>query len=100
MKKVKLTRREFLITSTVTGGGLMIAFSLAGCEQDKGLQVQTEAGGELPPESDEGEFRPNAWLSINSDDTVTIRVGSSEMGGQTWPVSSETRIEPQGPTIC
>ena len=80
MKKVKLTRRDFLITSTVTGGGLMIAFSLAGCEQDRGPQVQTEAGGELPPESDEGEFRPNAWLSINSDDTVTIRVGSSEMG--------------------
>ena len=44
MKKVKLTRREFLITSTVTGGGLMIAFSLAGCEQDRGLQVQTEPG--------------------------------------------------------
>ena len=80
MKKSKLTRRDFLITSTATGGGLMIAFSLGGCDRDRGPQVQTGAGGELPPESDEGEFRPNAWLTISSDDTVTIRVGSSEMG--------------------
>ena len=80
MKKVKLTRRDFLITSTATGSGLMIAFSLCGCEQDRTQRVQTGAGGELPPESDEGEFRPNAWLSINSDDTIIIRVGSSEMG--------------------
>jgi isoquinoline 1-oxidoreductase beta subunit len=80
MKKIKLTRRDFLIGSTATGGGLMIAFTLGGCEQDKVPSIQTGAAGELPPESEEGEFKPNAWLSINSDDTVTIRVGSSEMG--------------------
>ena len=80
MKKVKLSRRDFLISSTTAGGGLMIAFALGGCEKDTAVSVQTGTGGELPPESEAGEFKPNAWLSFHSDDTVTIRVGSSEMG--------------------
>jgi len=80
MKKIKLTRRDFLISGTATGGGLMIAFSLGGCEKDRTPQVQTGTAAELTPASDGEEFRPNAWLSIHSDDTVTIRVGSSEMG--------------------
>lgn len=74
MKKIKLSRREFLISSSVTGGGLLIGFSLSGCEQDKVPSVQAGTTGTVPA------FSPNAWLSINSDDTVTIRVGSSEMG--------------------
>ncbi len=81
MKKIRLTRRDFLKTGAAAGGGLLIAFTLGGCEKDRATAVQASGdAGELPPESDEGQFTPNAWLTINSDDTVTIRIGSSEMG--------------------
>ena len=81
MRKSGFTRREFLIGSTATGGGLLIAFSLSGCEQDSVPTVQESgAGTARAAEPGTVAFTPNAWLSINSDDTVTIRVGSSEMG--------------------
>ncbi len=81
MEETRLTRREFLIGGAATGGGLTIAFSLSGCEKDNRTAVPASGtAGDLPPESDPGEFRPNAWLTVNSDESVVIRVGSSEMG--------------------
>ena len=77
MKKIKLTRREFLITSAAVGGGLMIGFTLGCDSQDK---ATTQAVTDKTAQPELAQFTPNAWLSIGSDDSVTIRVGSSEMG--------------------
>ena len=80
MKQIKPTRREFLLSSSAAGG-LVLAFSLTGCEKERPQPVAaTGNAGELPPASDAGEFKPNAWLSIHSDGRIIIRVGSSEMG--------------------
>ena len=81
MEKTKLTRRDFLKVSAAAGGGLVIGFSLAGCDKDK----QPHAGKKEDPnvkaaETTTTQFTPNAWLTVGSDDRVTIRVGSSEMG--------------------
>jgi len=79
MEEIKLSRRDFLKISAATGGGLIIGFALGGCEK----QTAPPAQGPLSegvPEAEPLQFTPNAWLTINSDDTVTIRVGSSEMG--------------------
>lgn len=79
MDKIKLSRRDFLITSAAAGSGLIIGFSLMACDKDTGSVIpDTETGTDSF--ADSGQFTPNAWLSINSDDTVIIRVGSSEMG--------------------
>ena len=57
-------RRHFLKVSALTGGGLMIGFHLA----------PTQAA-DTP-----AEFAPNAWIRIDTNGLVTLRVGSSEMG--------------------
>ena len=79
MEKIKLSRRDFLITSAAVGGGLMIGFSLAGCEKDKTPTSPAPTAKALE-EVEQAQFTPNAWLTINSDDSIIIRVGSSEMG--------------------
>jgi len=81
VRETRLTRRDFLISSAAAGGGLTIAFSLGGCEKERKTAVPASGtAGELPLESDPGQFTPSAWLTINSDDSIVIRVGSSEMG--------------------
>ena len=63
-------RRRFLRAGAAAGGGLLIGFHLP------------LAGrmGEVDAAVAAKEFAPNAWIRIDADDTVTLRVGSSEMG--------------------
>ncbi len=62
-----LTRRGFLVTGAASAGGLVLAFHLPPAE----AQVGTPAG--TPPEV-------NAWVVIQPDDQVVIRIARSEMG--------------------
>jgi isoquinoline 1-oxidoreductase beta subunit len=60
-------RRDFLISSAAAGGGLVIGFRLPAARgADGGAKG---AAREI-----------NAWIAINADDTVVIRVARSEMG--------------------
>jgi isoquinoline 1-oxidoreductase beta subunit len=73
MLQMKLSRREFLKISGALGGGLLISVHLGACKQD------------TPPKESAtstavAEFEPNVWITLSPDDSVTIRVGSSEMG--------------------
>ena len=61
-------RRRFLKVSAVAGGGLLIGFH---------LPFANRAGA---AEAAEKDFAPNAWIRIDANDTVTLRVASSEMG--------------------
>jgi isoquinoline 1-oxidoreductase beta subunit len=61
-------RRLFLKASAVAGGGLLIGFHLP----------LAQRAGEAAAAAN--EFVPNAWIRIDADDTVTLRVASSEMG--------------------
>ncbi|MCB1800209.1 MAG: xanthine dehydrogenase family protein molybdopterin-binding subunit [Gammaproteobacteria bacterium] len=63
--KVMLSRREFLIGSAAGGVGLSLGLYLP--------LVQAEGGAEEAPEV-------NAWVVIQPDDTVIIRIARSEMG--------------------
>ena len=62
------SRRQFLKIGAVAGGGLLIGFH---------LPLANRAG---EAEAAASEFVPNAWIRIDADDTVTLRVASSEMG--------------------
>lgn len=64
----ELSRRSFLITA----GGLGIAVAFGGLPRDA-------LGATVAPAS-EGNYRPNAWVTIAADGTVTIMSPASEMG--------------------
>jgi len=61
-----VSRRGFLQTSAVAGGGLAIGANLAG------LSVEALAAGTI--------HTPNAWVHIADDNTITLISARSEMG--------------------
>ena len=72
MTNLELTRRKFIVTTSVVAGGMMLGFHLPTGAKAAGVMGQPWMG----TEGDE----VNAWIVIGSDNSVTIRVGQSEMG--------------------
>jgi len=68
-----LSRREFLVRSAAAGGGLLVGFHLPVTRKLRAAESHTTQAGEHPVEV-------NAWIVIQPDDTVVIRVARSEMG--------------------
>lgn len=73
MERVNPSRREFLKTSALTTGGLVIAFMVPGVKRM--AAAAAEAGA---------TFAPNAFLRVGSDDSVTVLLAHSEMGQGIW----------------
>lgn len=68
------SRRRFLKTGALVGGGLVVAFVVPG---GKRLAfAQEPAAAALPP--------PNAFLRVGSDDSITVLLAHSEMGQGIW----------------
>ncbi len=68
------SRREFLKTSALISGGLVIAFVVPGATRFAAAQAP-RAGR---------PFAPNAFLRVGSDDNVTVLLAHSEMGQGIW----------------
>lgn len=62
-----VSRRAFLQTTAVAGGGLLIGFSLESCAP----AAKVASGPPVPMD---------AWLRISPDETITMLVDRSEMG--------------------
>ncbi len=62
---VRISRRGFLAGTAATGAGFMLAMKIPFASQAH--------ADDLPPEI-------NAWVVVNDDDSVTIRIARSEMG--------------------
>jgi isoquinoline 1-oxidoreductase beta subunit len=67
------SRRDFLKTSAMATGGLVIAFHVPGAKR-------LAASGIAPA----GPFAPNAFLRIGEDDSVIVLLAHSEMGQGIW----------------
>jgi len=67
---MKTSRRKFLQGSAAVGGSLVVGFHVA-LSSDADAQSAAAAGN--APEV-------NAWVVVNADDTVIIRIARSEMG--------------------
>ncbi len=66
---IKITRRDFLKTGGLVGGGLILGFHLPVCESFSETPTQPAT-----------PIVPNAFIRIGTDDTVTFIVNHSEMG--------------------
>ena len=81
-----MSRRAFLRTGAVLGGGLILGVH---------LPLGTARGLEPPRET----FSPNAFIRIGSDDSVTVIVNKSEMGQGVYTalpmiVAEELEVDP------
>ena len=72
MTGMEMDRRLFLVAGASAAGGLMLGFRIPEADAAAIMDDPWMAG--------DGGQEVNAWLSIDPDDTVTIRVGQSEMG--------------------
>jgi len=69
---IKLSRRAFLVRSSVAGAGLLLGFHLPA--QRKLAAAPLDGAG------DAHAVEVNAWIEIHPDNSVLIRVARSEMG--------------------
>jgi len=67
-ESMKINRREFLKTSALVGGNLLVAFYLP-------FGVGAE-----PSPAKAGSFAPNAFIRIDSEGVVTFTINKSELG--------------------
>jgi isoquinoline 1-oxidoreductase beta subunit len=75
--RTDLSRRAFLQTSAVLGGGLVVGFFVpAGMRRLAFAEAPPAASPALPP--------ANAFLRIASDETITVLLSHSEMGQGIW----------------
>src|SRR5713101_6941181 len=72
--RARPSRREFLKTSARVSGGLVVGFVLPGIGRFAAVPG-LQAGG---------RFAPNAFVRVESDDSVTILLAHSEMGQGIW----------------
>ena len=87
-------RRDFLRTSGIIGGGLVVGFNLTGCGTSR-----------VPFTPEANAFSPNAFLQITPDNTVTFYCPRDEMGqgvttGLTTLVAEELDIDPAKVTVA
>ena len=80
MKKeiINVSRREFLITSGKVGTGFTLGLYLSGCSDD--TSDVAEVGSKAVKEQAAPAKEVDAWVVIQPDDTVIIRIARSEMG--------------------
>ena len=71
MNTVNVSRRRFLQSSAVAGGGLVVGFSLGGCSTN---------ALPLPVVEAEGAWTANAFVQILPDNTVRFYTARAEMG--------------------
>lgn len=80
MKKeiINVSRREFFITSGKVGVGFTLGLYLSGCSED--TAEVAKVAGDVVTEKVAQVPEVNAWVMIQPDDTVIIRIARSEMG--------------------
>lgn len=90
MHAVNISRRNFLKTSGLAGGGLIVGFSLSACESEVGASLIRPVAG---------AFVANAFLQITPTNAVHFYCPRAEMGqgintGLTTLIAEELDISP------
>src|SRR5215472_17208098 len=79
MKRI-LGRREFVVTTFAAGGGLALALAFAKDDARRTAVAARISGRPWESLAHKSDTEVGPWVVIAPDDTVTIRIGQSEMG--------------------
>ena len=83
-ERINVSRREFLIHTGTLGAGFSLGLYLSGCSDDGPADTVNLKNAALKntPAKEKAATNPevNAWVLIQPDDTVIIRIARSEMG--------------------
>ena len=75
-----ISRRDFVVTTLAVGGGLALGFSFPKNDAERAALAVRLSGRPWESLAGKSDVEVGPWLMIAPDDTVTIRVGQSEMG--------------------
>ncbi len=75
-----MSRREFVVTTFAVGGGLALGLSFPRNEAEAAAIAATISGRPWESLAGKSDIEVGPWLLIAPDDTVTIRIGQSDMG--------------------
>ena len=81
MDKPSVSRRNFIRTGAILGGGLLISFRVP--VANRVMDGKGPGAGDLKSGGPDG-FSPNAYLRINADNGITILLAHAEMGQGIW----------------
>jgi isoquinoline 1-oxidoreductase subunit beta len=81
MKAIRgISRRDFVVTTLAVGGGLALGFSFPKNDAERAALAARLSRRPWESLAGKSDVEVGPWLMIAPDDTVTIRVGQSEMG--------------------
>jgi isoquinoline 1-oxidoreductase subunit beta len=75
-----ISRRDFVVTTLAVGGGLALGFAFPKNDAERAALAARLSGRPWESLAGKSDVEVGPWLMIAPDDTVTIRVGQSEMG--------------------
>ena len=75
-----ISRRDFVVTTFAVGGGLALGFAFPKNDPERVALAGRLSGRPWESLAGKSDVEVGPWLLIAPDDTVTIRVGQSEMG--------------------
>jgi isoquinoline 1-oxidoreductase subunit beta len=76
----EISRREFVVTAATVGGGLALGLSFPKSDLRRAADIAKISGRPWESLAGKSDIEVGPWLVIAPDDTVTIRIGQSEMG--------------------
>jgi isoquinoline 1-oxidoreductase subunit beta len=76
----EINRREFIVTATVVGGGLALGLAFPKSDIRRAADAARISARPWESLAGKGDIEVGPWVVIAPDDTVTIRIGQSEMG--------------------
>ena len=76
----EISRREFVVTAATVGGGLALGLSFPKSDALRAADLAKLSGRPWESMAGRNDIEVGPWVVIAPDDTVTIRIGQSEMG--------------------
>ena len=94
--ELKQSRRSFLKATAIGSGGLMMSIALPGCA--------TLKNGGMRQAGDSEQWNSNAWLRIDSDNSIHFVLDRVEMGqgtytGMTTLLAEELEVDPENVNV-